>query len=54
MGEDEEETNTSLGGYEQKRMAKNRDYRLPAFSLDKRMKGLKEGGHQKSKKFGKS
>jgi hypothetical protein len=35
-------------------MAKNRDYRLPAFSLDKRMKGLKEGAIKKVKSSGKA
>jgi len=44
MGNHEEETNTSLGGYnEEKGVAKNRDYRLPAFSVDKRIKGLVAG-----------
>jgi hypothetical protein len=30
-------------------MAKNRDYRLPAFSLDKRIKGLKVGAIKKAR-----
>jgi len=49
MGNHEEETNTSLGGYnEEKGMAKNRDYRLPAFSLDKRIRSLEVGARKTS------
>jgi hypothetical protein len=50
MGNHEEETNTSLGGYnEEKGMANHRDYRLPAFSLDKRIRGLEVGAIKTSK-----
>jgi hypothetical protein len=54
MGDHEEETNTSPGGNnEEKIMAKNRAYTLPAFSLDKRIKGLKAGAIKKVKSTGK-